>query len=104
MATQAQAAATARVNPLFAADPRFTARKVGDGVATALVTASALIAIAILLLILVDVIVQGLPALNVAFFTEAPRPPGEPGGGVAPAILGTLIMVAVGSLIGVPVG
>jgi phosphate transport system permease protein len=45
-----------------------------------------------------------LPALNVAFFTQRPLPYGEAGGGVAPAILGSLLMLLVASLIGLPVG
>jgi phosphate transport system permease protein len=69
-----------------------------------LVTLSALGAVVVLLLILGHVVIQGLPALNPAFFTERPLPPGEVGGGVAPAILGTLEMLAVAGLLGVPIG
>jgi phosphate transport system permease protein len=72
--------------------------------ATALVAISAGAAVLVLLLILLHVLSQGLPALSPAFFTERPLPPGEAGGGVAPAILGTLVMLAVGGLLGVPVG
>jgi len=79
-------------------------RRLGNVMATGLVTLSALIAVGVLLLILVHVLIQGLPSLNVAFFTERPLPPGEVGGGVAPAILGTLEMLAVAGLIGIPVG
>jgi phosphate transport system permease protein len=104
VATQAQVAAPPSSHPLFASDRRFAIRKVGDGVATVLITLSALIAIVVLVLVLLDVIVNGLPALNLAFFTEPPLPPGESGGGVAPAILGTLEMVVVGAIIGVPIG
>jgi phosphate transport system permease protein len=57
-----------------------------------------------LLLILGYIAWRGLPALNLAFFTERPLPYGEPGGGVAPAILGTLTMLAVAAAISVPVG
>jgi phosphate transport system permease protein len=55
-------------------------------------------------LILGYVVIRGLPAINLAFFVERPLPYGEVGGGVAPAILGSLLMLAVASLIGVPVG
>jgi phosphate transport system permease protein len=104
VAAQAHVLAQPTVNPLFAPDRRFMVRKFGDRLATALVTLSALIAIVVLLLILLDVLVTGLPAINVAFFTEPPLPPGEVGGGVAPAILGTLEMVVVGAIIGIPIG
>lgn len=47
---------------------------------------------------------QGLPALNVSFFTELPKPVGEVGGGMANALLGTVTLVLLGSLLGVPWG
>jgi phosphate transport system permease protein len=47
---------------------------------------------------------QGLTSINLAFFTQVPRPVGEPGGGLANAIIGSLILVGLASLIGVPVG
>jgi phosphate transport system permease protein len=47
---------------------------------------------------------KGLPALNASFFLHMPKPVGEPGGGMANAIVGTLILVALGALIAVPVG
>ena len=75
-----------------------------NALATVIVAASALAAVLVLLLILGHVVVQGLPALNPAFFTERPLPPGEVGGGVGPAIVGTLEMLAVGAVFGIPLG
>jgi phosphate transport system permease protein len=46
----------------------------------------------------------GLPGLHFSFFTSLPVPVGEPGGGMGNAILGTLIIVGIGSAIGIPVG
>lgn len=89
---------------LRAASPSLSRRKAVDGVATVLVTLCAVLAVALLGLILGYLIVRGLPALNLAFFTERPLPFGEVGGGVAPAIHGTLEMLAVASLVGVPLG
>lgn len=54
--------------------------------------------------ILKDVITLGLPALNWAFFTELPVPPGAEGGGLAHAILGTIFVTVVATVIGVPSG
>jgi len=71
---------------------------------TGMVYAAAIFAVGILSMILLYVIVNGAPALNWSFFTERPLPYGEVGGGVAPAILGTLYMLVVASLIGVPIG
>jgi phosphate transport system permease protein len=79
-------------------------RRLVNGLAWVLMTACAVGAVVILALILGHVIVQGLPALNPAFFTERPLPQGEAGGGVAPAIVGTLQMLAVAGLIGIPIG
>jgi phosphate transport system permease protein len=68
------------------------------------VTVCAFAGVVILGVILGYLVLRGAPALNLAFFTERPLPYGEIGGGVAPAILGTLQMVAVAALTGVPLG
>ncbi|MBC7693687.1 MAG: phosphate ABC transporter permease PstA [Methylotenera sp.] len=47
---------------------------------------------------------QGLPGLHVNFFTSLPKPVGEVGGGMANAVLGSLILITLASLIGIPVG
>src|SRR5262249_46304273 len=47
---------------------------------------------------------QGAAAVNVDFFTHLPKPVGEVGGGMANAIIGTLILLALASLLGLPVG
>jgi phosphate transport system permease protein len=72
--------------------------------ATLLVALTAAAAMLVLLLILGHVLVQGLPALSLAFFSERPLPPGQVGGGVAPAILGSLEMLAVAGVVGIPLG
>lgn len=54
--------------------------------------------------ILKDVLAFGLPALDRAFFTELPSPPGVAGGGLANAIYGTFIITAIATVIGVPSG
>jgi phosphate transport system permease protein len=65
---------------------------------------SVLFALVPLALILFFVISQGIQALNVAFFTQMPRPVGEEGGGMANSIVGTLILTGLGSLMAVPIG
>ena len=47
---------------------------------------------------------KGAGSLSLDFFTKMPAPAGESGGGVAHAIVGTLIIVGTASLIGMPVG
>jgi phosphate transport system permease protein len=83
---------------------RIRRRRLIDRVMTALLALCAITSAAILLLILGYVTLRGLPALDLAFFTERPLPYGEVGGGVAPAILGTLEMLAVAAILGVPIG
>ena len=65
---------------------------------------AAFVAMAPLLLILGYLVVKGAGALSLEFFTEMPRPIGESGGGMANAIVGTLILVGIASAIGLPVG
>src|SRR2546428_14129427 len=96
--------ADARIQVLLAPVPLWERRRLTSAFATGLVTLSAAGAVVVLLLILGHVVIQGIPALNPAFFTERPLPSGEVGGGVAPAIVGTLEMLAVAGLIGIPIG
>jgi phosphate transport system permease protein len=57
-----------------------------------------------LAMILFFVISQGIRALNFDFFTHMPTPVGEAGGGMANAIVGTLILTGLGSLMAIPIG
>jgi phosphate transport system permease protein len=50
------------------------------------------------------ILARGLPGLSLTFFLAMPKPVGEPGGGMANAIVGTLILIGLGSLIAVPIG
>src|SRR5436190_19086446 len=84
--------------------PRDRSRQLADLAATVVVMLSAAIGVVLLVAILAYVTINGLPALNLAFFTERPLPPGEVGGGVAPAIVGTLMMLATAGLVGIPIG
>jgi phosphate transport system permease protein len=93
-----------QTQPLIAPASHWDRRHIVNRLATIVITACAACAVVILMLILGHVIVQGLPALNFDFFTQRPLPPGEVGGGVAPAIVGTLEMLLVASIIGIPLG
>jgi len=63
-----------------------------------------LIALAPLVAILIETTAQGAMFIDVAFLTQLPPAVGEPGGGIGNAIQGTIILIAVASLIGVPIG
>ena len=54
--------------------------------------------------VLIYVTVQGISRINLDLFTKLPPPPGLSGGGVANAIIGTLIVVAISVAISVPIG
>ena len=70
----------------------------------ALTFLAAAAAVVPLLVILAYLLKEGAGALSLGFFTHMPRPAGEPGGGMANAIVGTLILVGVASVIGLPIG
>ena len=65
---------------------------------------SVLVALIPLAFILFYVISQGITSLNLGFFTQMPKPVGEPGGGMANAIVGTLIVVGLGAAFAIPIG
>jgi phosphate transport system permease protein len=66
--------------------------------------AAVLLALVPLAMILFFVVSQGIQSLNLAFFTNMPKPVGETGGGMANSIVGTLILAGLGSLFAVPIG
>jgi len=64
----------------------------------------AVLAVIPLLVILATLVVKGAGSINLDFFTRLPVPAGETGGGVAHAIVGTLMIVGGACLLGLPVG
>lgn len=64
----------------------------------------AITVIAPLALVFFHLLKMGASSINLAFFTELPKPVGETGGGMANAIAGTLTLLAIASCIGVPSG
>jgi phosphate transport system permease protein len=79
-------------------------RKIVSRVFETLCAVAVLIALVPLALILFYVVKEGAGALNLAFFTQMPKPVGESGGGMANAIIGTLILIGLAALFAVPVG
>ena len=69
-----------------------------------LTAACALATVCVLFWILGFLIWNGGKSLNLAFFTQLPKPPGETGGGMANAIVGSAQIVLIASLIGIPIG
>ena len=82
-----------------------TARRyVVNHLVTGLAVLSTVAVIAPLVAILIYLIYMGASSLNLAFFTHIPAPVGEPGGGMANAMVGSGIVLGLASLMGVPVG
>ena len=79
-------------------------RRIVSRIFEVLCAAAVLVALVPLALILFYVIKEGAGALNLSFFTQMPKPVGEPGGGMANAIVGTLVIIATASAIGLPIG
>lgn len=57
-----------------------------------------------LLLILWHLLKKGAASLSLEFFTNMPKPVGEAGGGMANAIVGTLTLIGIACMIGLPIG
>jgi phosphate transport system permease protein len=71
---------------------------------TAVLVACALVVIAPLFLVIYFLIVHGAASIDWNFFTQLPKPVGETGGGMANAIVGTMELLAMATVVGVPLG
>lgn len=80
------------------------ARYTRDRLILIVVIAGTILAALPLTLVLGYALVNGFSSLNWNFFTQGPKPPGELGGGMAPAIVGTLIITGTGLLMATPFG
>jgi len=79
-------------------------RKLLDRTMTALTALCAVVAVVSLFVILGYILAGGLRALSFSFLVNTPKPYGEPGSGIANAIVGSTILIGLGSVIGMPVG
>ncbi len=79
-------------------------RKITSAVMMSLSLVATLIAVIPLILIFYYTISKGITYLNIDFFVAMPKPVGESGGGMANAIVGTLMLIGIGGAIGIPVG
>jgi len=75
-----------------------------DYAATGIAILSTVLVVAPLVAIFIYLIYKGASSLNLAFFTQIPKPPGESGGGMANAIFGSGVLLLIGSVLGVPIG
>ena len=79
-------------------------RHVASGVMISLTYVAAILATLPLILILFHLLKKGASSISLDFFRHMPQPVGEPGGGMANAIVGTLILIGVACAVGLPLG
>jgi phosphate transport system permease protein len=79
-------------------------RRVVNAVMLSLSGLCTLVVVSVLFFILGYLLYHGITSLNMAFFTQLPKPSGETGGGMANAILGSGKVLLLATLIGVPIG
>src|SRR4030088_3860923 len=79
-------------------------RRVTDHLIPGVAVVTVLLALVPLIAIFGYLLYRGVGSINWAFLTQTPKPVGEPGGGMANAIVGSAFILAIASLVGVPVG
>jgi phosphate transport system permease protein len=79
-------------------------RSATNHLVTAITILSTVLVLAPLVAILGYLLYKGFSSLNLAFFTHVPAPVGEPGGGMANAIMGSAVILALASAMGIPLG
>jgi phosphate transport system permease protein len=90
--------------PLRASNINIHSRRIKSGIVTGLAILATIVVIAPLIAILLYLLKQGVTSLNWNFFTKIPVPAGESGGGMENAIVGSGVVLALASLIGIPLG
>ena len=88
----------------FTPPPFYTRRKRVNFLAMAACYGATLFGLVWLVLILITLLLNGLPGISLALFTEMTPPPNAQGGGLANAIAGSLILTVMGVGIGAPIG
>jgi len=79
-------------------------RRVTDHAMTGIAILTVILVLVPLIAIFGYLLYRGMASVNWAFLTQTPRPPGEAGGGVANGIVGSMMILGVASLLGVPLG
>jgi phosphate transport system permease protein len=79
-------------------------RRITDRVMTGVAVLTVILVLAPLFAIFAYLVYRGVGSINWAFLTQTPKPVGEVGGGMANAIVGSAFMLALASLLGVPLG
>jgi phosphate transport system permease protein len=95
---------TARISAPQTAPRISLRRRVTDHVMTGVAVLTVILVLVPLFAVFAYVVYRGIGSINWAFLTQTPKPVGEAGGGMANAIVGSGLMLALASIIGVPLG
>jgi phosphate transport system permease protein len=90
--------------PLRASNINVVRRRITSGIVAGLAVLATIAVITPLIAILLYLLKQGVSSLNWDFFTKIPVPVGEKGGGMENAIVGSAVILALASAIGIPLG
>ena len=83
---------------------RLKRRRLQERIFGVTATLAALLAVSVLVLVVAAIALKGAKAINIDFFTKVPAVFGQSGGGIAPAIVGSAILLGWASLMAVPMG
>ena len=95
---------TAATVSLHAVPPIALRRRMTDHVMTGVAVLTVILVLVPLFAIFAYLVYRGIGSINWAFLTQTPKPVGEAGGGMANAIVGSVFILALASILGVPVG
>src|ERR1700674_386492 len=90
--------------PHISVPPITLRRRVMDHAMTGIAALTVVVVLVPLFAIFAYLVYKGIGSINIAFLTQTPKPVGEAGGGMANAIVGSMVILAIASLLGVPLG
>jgi phosphate transport system permease protein len=95
---------SAHTSALHSVPPIALRRRVTDHVMTGVAVLTVILVLVPLFAIFAYLVYRGVGSINWAFLTQTPKPVGEAGGGMANAIVGSVFILALASILGVPLG
>jgi phosphate transport system permease protein len=93
-----------KASTLHTVPPIALRRRITDHVMTGVAVLTVILVLVPLFAIFAYLVYRGVGSINWAFLTQTPKPVGEAGGGMANAIVGSGFILALASILGVPVG
>ena len=95
---------TDKASVLHTVPPIALRRRITDHIMTGVAVLTVILVLVPLFAIFAYLVYRGVGSINWAFLTQTPKPVGEAGGGMANAIVGSAFILALASILGVPVG